>query len=65
MSLLDFLLSKPLRTAASTDRPAGLLGRNQPCWCDSGRKYKHCHLAADQELSARRRALEQSCNQFT
>lgn len=20
------------------------LGRNDPCWCDSGRKYKHCHL---------------------
>jgi hypothetical protein len=19
-------------------------GRNQPCWCGSGRKYKHCHL---------------------
>ena len=22
-------------------------GRNDPCWCDSGKKYKHCHLAAD------------------
>lgn len=20
------------------------LGRNQPCWCGSGRKFKHCHL---------------------
>jgi hypothetical protein len=20
------------------------LGRNDPCWCGSGRKYKHCHL---------------------
>lgn len=19
-------------------------GRNEPCWCGSGRKYKHCHL---------------------
>lgn len=19
------------------------LGRNEPCWCGSGRKYKHCH----------------------
>ena len=19
------------------------LGRNEPCWCDSGKKYKHCH----------------------
>lgn len=23
------------------------LGRNDPCWCGSGKKYKHCHLAAD------------------
>jgi|GEM_PF-1429793 len=23
------------------------LGRNDPCWCGSGRKYKHCHMAAD------------------
>ena len=19
------------------------LGRNDPCWCGSGKKYKHCH----------------------
>ncbi len=19
------------------------LGRNETCWCDSGKKYKHCH----------------------
>lgn len=24
-------------------------GRNQPCWCGSGRKYKFCHLRADEE----------------
>ncbi|MHB8328777.1 MAG: SEC-C domain-containing protein, partial [Acidimicrobiales bacterium] len=23
--------------------PSGL-GRNEPCWCGSGRKFKHCHL---------------------
>jgi hypothetical protein len=23
-------------------------GRNAPCWCGSGRKYKKCHLAADE-----------------
>jgi hypothetical protein len=26
------------------DTPTRLLGRNQPCWCGSGRKYKNCHL---------------------
>jgi len=24
-------------------------GRNDPCWCGSGRKYKKCHLEADQQ----------------
>jgi tetratricopeptide (TPR) repeat protein len=24
------------------------LGRNQPCWCGSGRKYKTCHLRHEQ-----------------
>jgi hypothetical protein len=24
------------------------LGRNDPCWCGSGRKYKYCHMRSDQ-----------------
>jgi hypothetical protein len=24
-------------------------GRNDPCWCGSGKKYKKCHLDADQQ----------------
>lgn len=23
-------------------------GRNDPCWCGSGKKYKLCHLSKDQ-----------------
>ena len=23
------------------------LGRNDPCWCGSGKKYKNCHLGTD------------------
>ena len=29
------------------------LGRNDPCHCGSGRKYKHCHLQQDREQSRR------------
>jgi tetratricopeptide (TPR) repeat protein len=29
-----------------TSRPD--LGRNEPCWCGSGRKYKKCHLGNEQ-----------------
>ena len=29
--------------------PSGL-GRNEPCWCGSGRKFKHCHLGVPPAL---------------
>ena len=32
------------------------LGRNEPCWCGSGRKYKRCHLDRDRERSQGRAA---------
>ena len=32
----------------STRKPQQLPGRNAPCWCGSGKKYKHCHLREDQ-----------------
>ena len=28
----------------------GKTGRNDPCWCGSGRKYKQCHWAFDEKL---------------
>ncbi len=33
---------------AQPARAAKTLGRNDPCWCGSGKKYKHCHMRADQ-----------------
>ena len=27
------------------------IGRNDPCWCGSGKKYKHCHYQADRKTS--------------
>ncbi len=27
------------------------IGRNEPCWCGSGKKYKHCHLGRENEPS--------------
>ncbi|MDY3817764.1 MAG: methionyl aminopeptidase [Lachnospiraceae bacterium] len=26
------------------------IGRNDPCWCKSGRKYKQCHMAFDEKI---------------
>jgi preprotein translocase subunit SecA len=32
------------------DRPK--VGRNDPCWCGSGKKYKKCHMAADESQTS-------------
>jgi methionyl aminopeptidase len=31
-------------------------GRNELCWCGSGKKYKKCHLEADANAAAERNA---------
>jgi uncharacterized protein YchJ len=44
-------LAGSLPSATRTQRGSAhkvKLGRNEPCWCDSGKKYKNCHLASDQ-----------------
>jgi hypothetical protein len=34
-------------------RPAVKPGRNDPCWCGSGKKYKKCHLPEDDKKQAK------------
>jgi preprotein translocase subunit SecA len=36
-------LAEAQRPQSPYVREAPKLGRNEPCWCDSGKKYKHCH----------------------
>jgi len=36
-------VDKLLQQAPPSPRP----GRNDPCWCGSGKKYKHCHWRQD------------------
>jgi uncharacterized protein YecA (UPF0149 family) len=50
MGLFDRVLN--LFKADEDIRPAILPGRNEPCWCGSGRKYKKCHHSKDQEKAA-------------
>ncbi len=38
-----------------TEDPVPRLGRNDICWCGSGKKYKRCHLEADDKKRARQR----------
>ena len=37
-------------------KPLPKLGRNDPCWCGSGKKYKHCHLETDSRKRSGERA---------
>jgi uncharacterized protein YecA (UPF0149 family) len=51
MGLFDKVLD--LIKGEEDTRPAVLPGRNEPCWCGSGKKYKKCHQPDDQEKAAK------------
>ena len=36
-----------LRQWFTTAEKRPQLRRNDPCWCGSGKKYKHCHMDSD------------------
>jgi hypothetical protein len=36
------------------------IGRNDPCYCGSGKKYKQCHMRADKEAERERRAWKEA-----
>jgi len=46
------------QAVAAAAKPAPLkrdkpkVGRNDPCWCGSGKKYKQCHLRSDEAAAA-------------
>ncbi|MDX9954510.1 MAG: SEC-C metal-binding domain-containing protein [Anaerolineae bacterium] len=41
-----------LPTKASQRPGTQDLGRNDPCWCGSGKKYKHCHMREDEQTDS-------------
>ncbi len=58
MGLLDRLMGKLQNTGPTA--PAVKPGRNEPCWCGSGKKYKKCHLPGE-EAKAAERACSLNC----
>jgi hypothetical protein len=40
------------------------LGRNDPCWCNSGKKYKKCHMEEDAQKHSRRLAAKNHPKSF-
>jgi hypothetical protein len=57
-------LKNTLKTLIMGPEPQTIpnLGRNERCWCGSGRKYKACHMATDdrKRSSARAAAMQQT-----
>jgi hypothetical protein len=51
MKLFDKIAG--LLKTANASAPGALPGRNDACWCGSGRKYKKCHLPEDQKTAAK------------
>ena len=39
-------------------------GRNEPCWCGSGRKYKNCHLNRDKQKPIDKSKIFKQLNSF-
>jgi hypothetical protein len=37
-----------LISPSRTEEPKTPIGRNDVCWCGSGKKYKKCHLKSDE-----------------
>ncbi|MGL4651670.1 MAG: SEC-C metal-binding domain-containing protein, partial [Caldilineaceae bacterium] len=54
LAALESPLAKNVRTNRDSGTPQTVkksgpqLGRNDPCWCGSGKKYKACHMQSDQ-----------------
>lgn len=40
------------------------LGRNKPCWCGSGKKYKKCHLDREQQEPVNKKIIHKQLNGF-
>jgi len=51
MSFLDKLFHRQPPVSAAQ------LGRNDLCWCGSGKKYKKCHFESDRAYFARTKPL--------
>lgn len=51
MSLMQWFknLFTPRPTTLKSNAPGKgtIPGRNEPCWCGSGKKYKQCHIRQD------------------
>jgi len=55
MGIIKKLVNK--MTSAECEPPSRTPGRNDQCWCGSGKKYKKCHLEEDAKKRSRNMPL--------
>ena len=49
-----FKMIRSMLKPSQPDAPEVLPGRNEDCWCGSGKKYKKCHMAQDETGKAKK-----------
>jgi hypothetical protein len=45
VEMVERQITQELKSGAPVQASTRKLGRNEPCWCNSGKKYKYCHGA--------------------
>jgi hypothetical protein len=64
MNLIELFFGTE-KAVAEQQPPAILPGRNEPCWCGSGVKYKQCHQLRDEQRRELERERNRACTSFT
>lgn len=57
--------SKPKKVNRRQLQKAPKIGRNEPCPCGSGKKYKKCHLLIQQEQMQKQLEIRRQVDEFT
>jgi methionyl aminopeptidase len=60
MGLFERVIKVFRSTSEHELAPEAKPGRNEPCWCGSGKKYKKCHLP-DEEKRVAAKACSANC----
>ena len=60
MGLFERAMNAFRDTESGQKAPAKKPGRNESCWCGSGKKYKKCHLHED-DAKAGARVCSPNC----
>ena len=64
MKLLQMLFTSNEESVTEA-APRVIPGRNDTCWCGSGKKYKHCHEPLDNQLKQAERDKQRACSTYT